>query len=110
MDGIEALDRRGRELLAELAADPASDCWKQFDDLFYEVVWRYLRANHDTLPARVARYLRVDGVVAPSVLPGEVDEVAHEATKIALRRVREKAARFDLERGSPTKWVIGNAQ
>lgn len=110
MDGIEALDRRGRELLAELAADPDSDGWKQFDDLFYEAVWKYLRTNHDKLPARVARYLKVDGVVAPSVLPEEVDEVAHEATEIALRRVREKAERFDLERGSPTKWVIGNAE
>src|SRR6476469_7583336 len=109
MDGLEALDRRGRELLAELAADPDSDCWKQFDDLFYEAVWKYLRANQGTLPARVARFLRVDGVVAPIVLPEEVDEVAHEATKIALRRVREKAARFDLVGGSPTKWVIGNA-
>lgn len=109
MDGIEALDRRGRELLAELATDPNSECWKQFDDLFYEAVWKYLRANHAVLPARVARFLRVDGVVAPSVLPEEVDEVAHEATKIALRRVREKAALFDLINGSPTKWVIGNA-
>lgn len=110
MDGLEELDRRGRALLAELAVDPDSDSATQFDDLFYEVVWKYLRLNHDKLPARVARYLKVDGVVAPSVLPEEVDEVAHEATKIALRRVREKAARFNLEQGSPTKWVIGNAE
>lgn len=110
MDGIEELDRRGRALLAELAADPESDCWRQFDALFYEGVWKYLRANHDKLPARVARYLKVDGVVAPEVLPEEVDEVAHEATKIALRRVRQKAARFDPARGTPTMWVIGNAE
>jgi DNA-directed RNA polymerase specialized sigma24 family protein len=110
MDSIEALDRRGRELLAELASDPDSDWATQFDDLFYEAVWKYLRVNHDKLPARVARYLKVDGVVAPSVLPEEVDEVAHEATKIALRRVRERAARFDLEQGSPTKWAIGSAE
>jgi DNA-directed RNA polymerase specialized sigma24 family protein len=36
--------------------------------------------------------------------------VAHEATKIALRRVREKAAGFDPARGTPTMWVIGNAE
>lgn len=110
MDGIDELDRRGRALLAELAVDPDSDCWRQFDALFYEGVWKYLRTNHDKLPARVARYLKVDGVVAPDVLPEEVDEVAHEATKIALRRVREKAARFDPARGTPTMWVIGSAE
>jgi predicted DNA-binding protein (UPF0251 family) len=110
VDPLEELNRRGLALLAELAADPGNDCWRQFDDLFYEGVWKYLRANHNILPARVARYLKVDGVVAPDVLPEEVDEVAHEATKIALRRVREKAARFDLELGMPTKWVIGNAE
>lgn len=110
MDGIEELDRRGRELLAELAADPDSDCWRQFDALFYELVWKYLRASHEKLPARVARYLSVDGVVAPEILPEEVDEVAHEATKIALQRVREKAGRFDPRRGTPTMWVIGAAE
>lgn len=110
MDGIVDLDRRGRELLAELAADPDSDCWRQFDALFYELVWKYLRASAEKLPARVARYLKVDGVVAPEVFPEEVDEVAHEATKVALRRVREKAGRFDPRRGTPTMWVIGAAE
>ena len=109
MDGIEAIDRRGRELLAELAADPESDCWRQFDDLFYPIVWSYLRADHAKLAARVARFLQVEGVVAPEVLPEEVDEVAHLATQRALRRVRENAERFDPQRGTPTKWVIGSA-
>jgi DNA-directed RNA polymerase specialized sigma24 family protein len=110
MDGIENLDRRGRELLAELAADPDSDCWRQFDALFYPHVWRYLRANHAVLGARVARYLKVDGIVAPEVLPEEVDEVAHEATMIGLRRVRQNAARFDPDRGTPTMWVVGASE
>jgi DNA-directed RNA polymerase specialized sigma24 family protein len=110
VDGIEDLDRRGRELLDELAADPDSDCWRQFDALFYPTVWRYLRAKHAILGARVARYLKVDGVVAPEVLPEEVDEVAHEATKVALQRVRKNAARFDPQRGTPTMWVIGNSE
>ena len=109
MDGIEAVDRRGRALLAELARDPDSECWKDFYDLFYEVVWKYLRANHTVLPSRVARFLRVDAVLASKVLEEEVDEVAHEATEIALRRVCDAAARFDLVNGSPTKWVIGSA-
>lgn len=110
MDGLEELDRRGRELLDELAADPDSDCWKQFDALFYEHVWRYLFANQAVLNARVARYLKVDGVVAPDIQPGEVREVTHDATLTALRRVREKAARFDPDRGTPTIWVIGAAE
>ena len=110
MDGIEELDRRGRELLDELAVDPDSDCWKQFDALFYPPVWRYLCANHAVLNARVVRYLKVDGVVAPEVLPEEVREVAHEATLIALRRVRQNAARFDPDRGTATRWVIGAAE
>lgn len=110
MDGSDDLDRQGRGLLAELAADPHSDCWRLFDDLFYRLVWRYLRANHAKLGARVARYLGVEGVVAPDVLPEEVDEVAHEATKVALRRVRQNAAGFDPNRGTPTKWVIGAAE
>lgn len=110
MDGIEERDRLGRELLDELAANPESDCWRQFDALFYPTVWRYLRAKHAILGARVARYLKVDGVVAPEVLPEEVDEVAHEATKVALHRVRQNAARFDPQRGTPTMWVIGNSE
>lgn len=111
MDPIDELDRRGRSLLAALAADPDDeDCARLFDDLYYRAVWIYLKANHDKLPARVARYLKVEGVVAPDVLPEEVDEVAHEATKVALRRVREKAARFDPARGTPTKWVIGASE
>jgi RNA polymerase sigma factor (sigma-70 family) len=110
VDGIDELDRRGRQLLAELAADPASDCWRQFDALFYELVWKYLRSCHRVLGARVARYLGVEGDVAPPLQPGEVEEVAHDATKVALRRVRQNAARFDHERGTPTKWVIGAAE
>lgn len=110
MDPIEELNRRGRALLAELAADPDSDCWRQFDALFYPAVWRYLRANHAIVSARVARYVKVDGVVAPDVLPEEIDEVALEATTVALRRVRENAARFDPDRGTPTMWVIGAAE
>jgi DNA-directed RNA polymerase specialized sigma24 family protein len=36
--------------------------------------------------------------------------VAHEATTIALRRVRQHASRFDPDRGTPTMWVIGAAE
>lgn len=109
MDGIEELDRRGRALLVELARDPESECWRDFYELFYQAVWRYLRANHAALAFRVARFLRVDAVLASNVLEEEIDEVAHEATKVALRRVCNGAARFDLVNGSPTKWVIGSA-
>lgn len=107
---MEDLDRRGRELLAELVVDPDGACARQFDALYYELVWRYLRADHAVLAARVARYLKVDGLVAPAVLETEVPEVAHEATLIALRRVRQNAARFDPDRGSATGWVIGAAE
>lgn len=111
MDGIEELDRYGRELLAELSVDADNErARQQFDAAFYPHVWRYLRANHAILGARVARYLKVDGVVAPEVLPEEVEEVAHEATKVALHRVRRNAAGFDPRRGTPTMWVIGAAE
>lgn len=110
MDGLDDLDQRGRELLAELTDDPDSDCWRRFDALHYELVWKYLRANHEKLAALVARYLKMDTVIAPHVLPEEVDEVAHEATTIALRRVRQNAARFDPTQGRPTMWVIGAAE
>ena len=109
MDGQEELDRRGRDLLAEVAADPGGECSRQFDALFYPLVWRYLCANHASLNVRVARFLGVDAAVAPVVLPEEVAEVAHDATVIALRRVRANADRFDPDRGTPTKWVIGAA-
>src|SRR4051795_1760016 len=104
MDAIDELDDRGRELLAELADNPDSDCWRQFDALYYELVWKYLRVNHQTLAARVARYVGVAAVIAPQVLAEEIDEVAHEATTIALRRVRQHASRFDPDCGTPTMW------
>jgi DNA-directed RNA polymerase specialized sigma24 family protein len=110
MDELQNLDRRGRELLAELAKDPDSGCWRQFDAMFYEIVWRYLRVNGDRLGERVARYLGIGGTTAPPVLHEEVDEVAHDATTMALRRVREKASQFDPARGTPTHWVIGAAE
>jgi DNA-directed RNA polymerase specialized sigma24 family protein len=78
--------------------------------MFYEIVWKYVRDNHAKLAARVARYLRVEGIGNAEILPGEIDEVAHEATQIALRRVRSKAARFDPGKGTPTQWVIGAAE
>ena len=110
MNEIEQLERRGRELLEELAANPDSDCWRQFDALFYEPVWRYLRANHAILGARVARYLKVDEVIAPEIPAEQVNDVAHDATLIALRRVRQNAARFDAARGTCLAWVISAAE
>lgn len=110
MDGTEELDRRGAELLAELAENPTDECRRQFDALYYELIWRYLRASNKKLGARVARYLRVEGVVAPEVPEEEVAEIAHEATLVALRRVRENAWKFDPSRGTATGWVIGAAE
>jgi DNA-directed RNA polymerase specialized sigma24 family protein len=106
----DELDRRGAELLVELAEDPTEECRRQFDALYYELVWRYLRASNKTLGARVANYLKVDGVVATGVPEEDVAEVAHEATLIALRRVREKAWKFEPSRGTATGWVIGAAE
>jgi DNA-directed RNA polymerase specialized sigma24 family protein len=110
MDETEELDRRGAAMLAELATSPTDECRRQFDALYYELVWRYLRASNKTLGARVANYLKVDGVVAPGVPEEDVAEVAHEATLIALRRVREKAWKFEPSRGTATGWVIGAAE
>lgn len=110
MDGMEELDQRGAALMAELAVEPEGDCAPLFNALYYELVWRYLRANHAKLGARVARYLGVDVVLAASVLEDEVVDVAHEATDVALRRVRQNAGRFDASRGTATGWVIGAAE
>jgi DNA-directed RNA polymerase specialized sigma24 family protein len=107
---MEELDIRGIALLAKLAADPENPCWKQFDALFYEIVWKYLRANSGKMGPRVARYVGAEGTTVPEVFIDEVDEVAHEATTVALRRVRQNASRFDPNRGSLTHWVIGAAE
>ncbi|HEX6679826.1 MAG TPA: hypothetical protein VF063_04195 [Gaiellaceae bacterium] len=108
---MDELDRRGCALLARLVDEPdEEDCARQFDTLYYEIVWRYLRAKHRVLATRVARYLGVAGAVAPQVLDEEVDEVAHDATATALRRVRQNAERFDGAKGTPTQWVIGAAE
>jgi DNA-directed RNA polymerase specialized sigma24 family protein len=104
---IENLNRLGGALLAELADDANEDCARQFDALFYEPVWKFARAHHDRFSSRVARYLGLDEAVAPEVLPDEVDEVAHDATALALRRVRENAGRFDPNRGQLFQWLIG---
>ena len=40
----------------------------------------------------------------------EVDEIAHDATATALRRVRQNAHKFDASKGRPTQWVIGSAE
>lgn len=110
MDGMEELDKRGAKLLANLASDPDGDCAPLFNALYYELVWRYLRANHAKLGARVARYLGVDLILATGVLEDEVVDVAHEATEVALRRVRQNAGRFDATRGTASGWVIGAAE
>src|SRR5688500_10771393 len=106
---MNALDRRGTALLAELSRDPSLDCARVCAALYYELVWKYLGARHATLGARVARYLGVEGTVAPEIHPAELDEVAHDATSRALHRVRNNAARFDPRRGPVTAWVLGAA-
>ncbi|MDX6516045.1 MAG: hypothetical protein QOH73_1711 [Gaiellaceae bacterium] len=106
----EELDRRGAELLAELSENPTEDCRRRFDALYYELVWRYLRASNKKLAARVARYLNAEGVIAPEVPEDEVADVAHEATLIALGRVHKNAWKFDGSRGTATGWVIGAAE
>jgi DNA-directed RNA polymerase specialized sigma24 family protein len=110
MDRTEELDRRGAELLAELAENPTGECRRQFDALYYELVWRYLRASNKKLAARVGRYLNVDGIVVPEVPESDVAEVAHDATLIGLRRVHQNAWKFDPSRGTATGWVIGAAE
>ena len=109
MNRLDELDRTGAELLARLAAGGGDKCARDFDALLYEFVWRFLRRERDALTARVARFLKLEGLPAPSVLPEEVDEVAHDATTLALRRVRQKAARFDPRRGTVTDWACGAA-
>jgi DNA-directed RNA polymerase specialized sigma24 family protein len=104
---IEDLNRLGGVLLAELATGANEDCARRFDALFYEPVWRFARANHARFSSRVARYLGLEESVAPQVLPDEVDEIAHDATALALRRVRENASRFDPKRGQLFQWLIG---
>ncbi len=110
MDGMDELDQRGAELMAGLADDPEGEYAPLFNALYYELVWRYLRANHAKLGARVARYLGLDGSVVAGVLEEDVVEVAHETTDVALRRVRQGAGRFDPARGTATGWVIGAAE
>lgn len=100
----------GAALLAELARDPASSCANEFQALFYEFIWRRLRNHQDRLARRVARYLDTDGPVAPRLQEQEIDEVAHDATARALRRVCQNASAFDPKRGTATNWVIGASE
>jgi DNA-directed RNA polymerase specialized sigma24 family protein len=110
MDHPKHLDEPARELLAALAERPDEDLARRFDALLYEYVWRYLRARSETIASRVARYTSNPGIHAPRLQAGELAEVAHEATTIALRRVRQKAGEFDPARGGPVSWVIGAAE
>jgi len=111
MDGMDELDLRGRALLARLVDEPDNEkCATQFNELYYEIVWRYLRAKHGVLGTRVARYLGLPGAVAPQILAQEVDDVAHDTTAKALTRVRENATKFDAAKGTPTQWVLGAAE
>ncbi len=111
MESKDEIDRQGRRLLAYLATHPDDPgAARQFDALYYEIVWRDLRARHGVLGWRVARYLGKEGTLAPALLAGEVDEVAHDATATALRRVRRNAAKFDPAKSSASNWVIGNAE
>jgi DNA-directed RNA polymerase specialized sigma24 family protein len=110
MSELQRLDDEAGELLTQIATDPGGECARRFDTLLYAFVFGYLRANADRIAARVAGRAGVSGTAAPAVLAEELSEVAHDATTIALRRVREKAARFNPRRGTPTGWVIGAAE
>jgi DNA-directed RNA polymerase specialized sigma24 family protein len=110
MDELERLDERALGLLLRLASNPEDPCGREFDALLYEFVWRYLRAKGEDIATRVAVYTGSSGPAAPALQPGELAEVAHDATILALRRVRDNAARFDPGRGKTTLWVIGAAE
>jgi DNA-directed RNA polymerase specialized sigma24 family protein len=110
MSELQRLDEEAGELLAQIADDPEGECARRFDTLLYRFVFGYLRANTNRIATRVAARVGVGGVAAPALLAEELSEVAHDATTIALRRVREKAVRFDPRRGTPTNWVIGAAE
>jgi DNA-directed RNA polymerase specialized sigma24 family protein len=110
MSELQRLDEEAAQLLAQIADDPDGECARRFDTLLYPFVFGYLRTQRDRIAARVAAYAGAEGAAAPSLLPEELAEVAHDATATALRRVRKNAARFDQRRGTATDWVIGAAQ
>jgi DNA-binding CsgD family transcriptional regulator len=110
MNPIDELNQTGRTLLARLAEGSSQECAREFDALFYFAVWRHLVDSAAVLGTRVARYLGQDGAVVQPLPPREVEEVAHEATKTGLRRVRQNAHNFDPARGTPLMWVIGAAE
>lgn len=103
----DEMNEKGVLLLAELAENPSSPCGRDFEALFYPFIWGRLRRQHAQISDRVARHIGITEPTAPLLQPSEIDEVAHDATSRALRRVRENAARFDPARGSATTWVIG---
>lgn len=103
----DEMNEKGALFLAKLAENPSSPCGRDFEALFYPFIWGRLRRQHAQISERVARHLGISEPTAPLLKPDEVDEVAHDATSRALRRVRENAARFDPALGSATTWVIG---
>jgi DNA-directed RNA polymerase specialized sigma24 family protein len=110
-DGITDLNSRGAKILAHLAEFPGDTVSaREFDAAFYQLIWQYLRERHRFLGARVARYLGKPGSMVATLLEGEVDEAAHDATTTALRRVRQGAGKFDPALGTATDWVKGSAE
>lgn len=100
----------GAALLAELARNPESSLVKEFHALFYEYIRDRLLRDRDRIAGRVRRYLNASGPTAPRLRREEVDEVAHDATTRALRRVCASAANFDSARATATQWVIGASE
>jgi hypothetical protein len=105
----EELDRYGARLLAEMASDPECPACQEFARVFYPVVWGYLRANHSRIGTIVGGFAGSAKSAAPQLLPEEVDQVAHDATERAIRRLRRNAAQFDAAEGPATKWILGAA-
>jgi DNA-directed RNA polymerase specialized sigma24 family protein len=105
----EELDEYGARLLAQIALDPEGPASQQFAGLFYPVIWGFLRANHSRLGAVVGGYAGTSKSAAPQLLDEEVDDVAHDATERAIRRLRRNAAKFDPAAGPATKWALGAA-
>ena len=110
MDGIEELIGADGSCWRSVEADPRSDCWRQFDNLFYEPVFSICVQSSPSSAPAFARYLDKQGSLSARSSWRRSARRCFTTPRKLIAFVRENAWKFDPERGSSTLWVLGAAE
>lgn len=94
-------------LLRTLAAGPNPEAAKVFERIFLPLAVWYARHRARAAARRALRRTHDVDIFIPGVPEADLDDVAHEAAQVGLRRARERAGRFDPRRGHAVAWVLG---